>query len=193
MNFYIYATGNLLEKPNTYFYTEYYGRDFLETWKRDRERIYAVLGSELPPEQGKPNLLKNLRDKVEAGESLDIYFIFDAVQGALTEHGKTDRAVLKQFLNQLVQRFEVAKRWYPKYDASFRTEDKTKYGVLELYVRGAEIFCEAFLLFKDLPYLNVLLKSIDTLCSVYEKLNINQKGRLARLICQEAKYINSLI
>lgn len=192
MNLYTYTSGNLLEKSNTYFYSQYYGRDFLEAWESDRGRVYSALGSELQPVTGRPNLLKSLDDKVKAGESLDTYFIFDAVQGALVEQKIADRTVLKYFIDKLVQKFEVSKRWYLKYNALFRVEDKTKYDDLELYVRGAEIFCEAFAFFGDLPYLNALLKSIDTLCSVYKKLNAKQCGRLASLISKESKYINSL-
>lgn len=184
MNLYPYTTGNLLEKPNTYFYAEYHGRDFLEAWKRDRQNVYAKLGAELPAAQGKPGLLKNLREKMLAGEFLDTHFVFDAVQG--------DLADAKDLLNKLVQKFEVSKRWYSKYDASLRPADKAAYHDLELYVRGAEILEQAFATFGDLPYLNALLKSIDTLCSVCEELDAGQRGRLASLITSEAKYINSL-
>lgn len=193
MNLYTYTFGNLLEKPNTYFYTEYHGLDFLEAWKSDRERVRAKLGNELPPFKGKPDLFESLLAKIAARKSLDAHFIFDAVQGALAgkkDHGNTPE--LKRLINKLVQRFEVSKRWYPEYEASFRAKVKTVYDDLELYVRGAEIFDAAHAQFGELPYLNALLKSIDTLCSIHEKLNADQKGRLARLISRESHYINSL-
>ncbi|MEK9132849.1 MAG: hypothetical protein AAB606_04040 [Patescibacteria group bacterium] len=192
MSLYTYTTGDLLEKPNTYFYAEYHGLDFLEAWKRERAEVFGKLGVQLPAVPGKPGLLQNLCAKMLAGEILDTHFIFDAVKGALSSGESQKETEFKNILNKLVQKFEVSKRWYSKYDASMKAADKTAYHDLELYVRGAEIFESAFAAFGDLPYLNALLKSIDTLCSVCEKLDAGQRGRLARMISSESDCINSI-
>ena len=48
MNLYPYTTGDLLEKPNTYFYAQYHGQNFLNAWKAEREEILGKLESARP-------------------------------------------------------------------------------------------------------------------------------------------------
>ncbi|SLM30907.1 Adenylyl-sulfate kinase (modular protein) [Desulfamplus magnetovallimortis] len=57
---YIYSKGNLIEKPNTYFYSKVMGIDFLTVWINSRRKIQKHLNLKYPEYLSKQdNLLKN--------------------------------------------------------------------------------------------------------------------------------------
>ena len=49
MTNYPFANGDLIETPNTYFYSEYYGRGFIEAWRQSRAGVLAKLPAPSPP------------------------------------------------------------------------------------------------------------------------------------------------
>lgn len=63
---YAYAKGRLLDVPNTYFYTPYYGMEFIKAWKTERLRILKVSGK--PVKTG--GSIKSPRDRREDIEIL---------------------------------------------------------------------------------------------------------------------------
>ena len=54
MTLYPYGTGDLIETPNTYFYSEYHGRDFIAAWRQSRTNVLAKLPTAVPPAPSKP-------------------------------------------------------------------------------------------------------------------------------------------
>lgn len=89
---------------------------------------------------------------------------------------RPQKTFTRSAVSLLVRRFEVRKKW------------RTPYRCL----RAAEIFEFAYRKTGNVPYLNALLKALDILCSIYKKLPIGQKQRLAWLIAKERMHINHL-
>lgn len=175
MNLYTYADRDLLVTPNTYFYTRYCGEKFIADWKKQRQGILKsiVVSKTRKGKNPKKHSIKTLIHRFQLQTKVP--------------------TVLSPMM--FVKRFEIDKRWYLEYDAKFRPLHKGKevhYSNLELYFLAAEIFASAYGKYKQLPFLNALLKSVDTLCSIYKKLNDKQRKKLAQLIESELLYANLL-
>jgi hypothetical protein len=173
---YIYSSGNLIEERNTYFYTPYLGIPFVKAWRMEREKAIKILGA--PCEPPAPAELQN----------------DDSTGFALLESLYAD-IISSNFdnnLSLLIQRFEVGKRIYKKYDKNLRAIDRAQCHDLSLYLRFAEILDEAYTRSGKLNYLNPFLKIIDTLIALQDNLDGPQGGRLSRLIDRELQYVDKL-
>ena len=95
-------------------------------------------------------------------------------------------------LDRLVQRFEVSKRLHGEYNEKWRPVDATDYRSLDRYVRFAEILDLAYQCTGALPYLNALLKIVDTLTALHSTLSARQQPRLRRVIAQERDHVERL-
>jgi len=179
---YLYASGDLLDRPNTYFYSEYGGRAFLEAWRRQRseeargesETETTASGSE--------------EDSAQAMGQTDL--LLESVYRRLRSQG--DAEEISSVLDRLVQRFEVTKRLHGEYGPNWRPVDPRDYRRMERYVRFAEVLHLAYQSTGGLPYLNALLKVIDTLTASRPALNAQQLTRLRALIVHEQNHVNRL-
>ena len=182
---YRYAQGDLLDKPNTYMYSLFSGYAFLESWKKNRLGALSSLPDpQSPPKpDGRfhPSRLFNNPGRKNLEE------IIDGLNRGLGEDKE-----LKKRLKMWVKKFEVNKRIYERYDEQFNPIDKSAYHDMEVYVRYAEMMESAYNTSRELDYLNVLLKIIDTLIARRSKLRNEQKARLAWLIQQESDHIQIL-
>lgn len=185
---YGYAEGPLLEERNTYFYSQYHGRPFLCAWMEQRENANLSLTEPCPP--------PDTQHKV-AGYSLnqEVYeagILFTYIRAEI-ERGVEPVGHMGVSLAKLTQRFEVTKRVYEAYDGDFKAVDKTTYKRLDLYVSFAELMEAAYQKTGKLPYMNVLLKVVDTLCAACAGLDEQAQGRLARLIEREKEFVGELM
>lgn len=180
---YPYASGDRLEQRNTYFYTPYLGAAFLDAWRQQRSGALRALSATpsaaacrvdnpAPVPRATDRLLEDLHRELTAGLHLE--------------------GELMAELNRLVQRFEVSKRLHGEYDARWRPTDTADYRSMERYVCFAEILDLAHERTGALPYLNALLKIVDTLTSLPETLNARQRARLAGLIAREREHVERL-
>jgi len=147
---YPYASGDLLEDRNTYFYTPFGGWDFLHTWRRQRTAALAACDADrdIPgdTEDSAPvvQTLRRLKAAMEASPPL-----------------AADRAAL----DRILQRFEVSKRLHDDYTTAWKPLDPARYHGLERYLLLAEALSQAADSTADLRYINGLLKCVDTLTS----------------------------
>jgi hypothetical protein len=178
---YPYACGNLLHERNTYYYTPYAGRQFLDAWKGARN---AVLERLPVPTAAAPPI-----DTAAASPSAETRDTRVLLECALAETDRGGHALLEMF----VKKFETTKRVYEAYDADFRPVNRSAFLRLDLYVRAAELFEVAFCATEDVRYLNVLLKCLDTLSAVVGGLAQEEQARLARLIVQEREHVEALM
>ena len=190
---YPYSKGNLLEQPNTYFYTPFNGKTFLEAWVEDRRKVIESLpvGSKTPPSAGFVSIEEFVR-QVKSGKIVETEKLLEALYKALCVDKTKMRTDTLLLLNKIVKRFEVYKRIHSAYGVGFKAVDRTVYRDLNLYVRTAEVFELAYSVFGEFTYLNVLLKILDTLCSISQHLSIEQRSRLASLISREKLHVQSL-
>lgn len=193
MNLYPYAEGDLLTERNTYFYTPYEGRKFIEAWKKSRGSIAETIDKKVCPPLGEELIsLEDISKKTTDGDLIEASVWLDSLYVPLANKGAEIWQDIAVYVDILVKRFEITKRIHRAYVKDFRAYDKDAYRDLSLYVRAAEIFEAAYELSKGLPYLNVLLKCLDTLCAFSNDLNEPERGRLARLIDLEKKHITEL-
>lgn len=181
---YPFADGDRLEDRNTYFYVPYGGKDFMAAWRRQRDTALADLPEPADPEIGGG-------EKVPEAGPVTTTDLLEALHGALAGGRAGDTAV-QGWLEKLVKKFEVTKHIHPEYDAAFRALDRNAYGDLSLYVRLVEVFEAAFAQSRDLIFLNLLLKCLDSLCSVKDRLSEEEQARLARLIGCEDGHVRTL-
>lgn len=184
---YLYTENNLIEKPNTYQYSQYNGVDFLIAWRKSRESVLAYLPSPLDIPCGINNLYKNEVIITKDLLNLLVYLIEHSTKGN-PDHE------LNYWSSRLVKKFEVSKRIYSAYqlDMPHRPALNSHYDDIFLYLRFSEFLLLNYQKTESIQYLNLLLKVIDTLVSVHKKMISNHAARLHTLILTEMKIIASL-
>ncbi len=180
---YPYADGNRLADRNTYFYTRFDGVDFLDAWSECRERHSRT--EPVPPPVPLPQVAPKDPDNVETAALLE-YLLGEIHNGAF------DAALARFWLDKLVNKVEVSKRVHEGYGPDFRALDVAAHHDLSLYLRAAEVFEAAYTRFAALPFLNVLLKIVDSLISISARLEHVDRGRLAWLIAREGEHVRAI-
>lgn len=174
---YPYSQGERLEDRNTYFYSAYHGQPFFAAWQHSRHEALARLPAAIAPRV--PAAQAAVND--ETGYDTEAVLAL-LLQADLGEPGH------RRLAEHLLQRFEVSKRLYRRYTPAFKAELASGYDNLALY-RQFGALCVAMRAQPNaLPFLNGLLKVIDTLISVPPSAD----GELAWLIEQEADWVAAL-
>ena len=172
MIIYPYATGDLIAQPNSYFYSEYHGREFVLAWRRQRQAVLDKLPEAVaPPSPGKAKPSSRLST--------------DLLEHALAGDGELREAFVKKF--------EIHKRVHDGYDHDFRALDRTAHCTYSLYLRAADLFAATHEESGAVRHLNVYLKCLDTLCAVVEDLPRDLAGRLTWHLERERTYIEALL
>lgn len=165
---YPYATGNLIEHPNDYFYSPYQGSDFFVSWRASRDSVRQKLSAACPPPKA---------EVAPASSDKSVDLLERALAG--------DNLLCEAF----VKKFEVTKRVHERYDADFRAIDKKRRNDLSLYVRAADLFEAAYDATGSSRHLNVYLKCLDTLCAHAADMPAPLSARLAWHIDRERTHV----
>lgn len=170
---YDYASGDLLDKRNSYTYTVYGGEAFLAAWRASRDEALASLPEPAPsiPEGAGTSRTDRLIEEILS---------------------QLDSDAATPALEPLLQRFEVTKRIHASYDEAWKPEDRKDFRDLARYVRFAEMLERAHEQRGDLRFLNALLKCLDTLVAFAAELDREQAARLARLLRAERSHVDRL-
>ena len=184
---YPYAAGNLLEDRNTYFYSRYDGKDFLLAWRKSRDRVLSCLPPPRLPQQEWDSRRPPL-----SGDRIVTSDLLGFLLAKLDCDGATGFLETRHWIDRLLQRFEVTKRIYDFYTAEFRAGSGSSFRELGLYLSFAELMIAAERFSRALPYVNALLKVVDTLAALHSDLDFELKGRLAWIIHQEAALVERL-
>jgi len=174
---YPYSSGDLLECPNTYFYSEFKGPEFIRDWKESRA---ACLDDNAPS-------ASNTQQQTYDGPTAR--FLEHVMAKLMVDDFPHEE---KQRLDALLRNFEAKKRIYEDYNPGFNSKDRTDYCALCLYVRFAEVLVAAYRRWQALPYLNALIKCMDILCAMREMLSHSEKMQLERLIEAEGEFVVAL-
>jgi hypothetical protein len=169
---YPYATGDLIEQPNTYFYSEYGGHAFIATWRESRNEVLAKLPEAVAPLPAGP-------------ADLSSRMSIDLLERALG--GDSD------LREAFVKKFEIHKRVHDGYDSKFRALNKSARITLPLYLRAADLFAAAYEDGDALRHLNVYLKCLDTICALADNLSVDLAARLAWHLQREQGCIEALM
>ncbi len=181
---YPYAAGNPLEARNTYFFTPYGGRSFLDAWKRHRDAVRASLPPAAPPPStpGKPE---------PRGDVFDTGALLDYLHGAVRAN-RAGATNVRLVLERILGKFEVFKRIHCAYTDTYRAIDPEDFRDLTLYVRLAEVLEAAYEATGKTQFLNALLKCVDTLSALSASLPPDGQARLAWLIGRERAHVVTL-
>ncbi len=184
---YPFARGDLLDHPNTYFYSPYEGRAFLAAWRRQRDGLQAGLkrAGAGPEPAAAPQTF--------AGDdgSVDTRLLLASLLHDIRT-GNAEDPEVRRWLALLLKKFEVFKRVHAGYDAEFRALDRDDHKDTALYVAAAEVFEAAYAETGELPFLNALMKSLDTISALREEIDPAMHGRLGRVIEREAAHVSAL-
>ena len=176
---YVYSTGDRLAERAVYSYSAYQGAPFLAAWHAARASVEGIAGA-LPP-----------ASRIElpaAGSPVETSDLLEALLFRL-EQGVRPKSDVVVWLGLLVKKYEVTKRVHRGYGANFLAVDREDHCDLALYLRLAEVFDLALSVTGDMQFLNVLLKVMDTLVSVADRLDAGQRQRLSRLIIAERAHV----
>ncbi len=173
---YDYASGNLLENRNTYFYTKFQGHQFLFEWRKQREL------ARLKEEPKNEDALQTISSSTDR--------LLEQIWNELLVDDFDIHAL--ELLNNLVQRFEVTKRLHDEYNGNWRPIDNKEYNYLDRYVKFVEVLDLAYTSTLSLPYLNALLKCMDTVSALYDQLHSSQILRFRKLVIREREHIEKL-
>jgi len=169
---YPYASGDLIDQPNTYFYTEFSGQPFVEAWRRARQDVLSTLPPPAPP----PPAANEPRQSQDSLDLLERAFAGDM------ELRETFR-----------RKFEITKRVHGGYDDQFRALNRQDRKNLAPYLRAADVFELTYSHFSALRYLNVLHKCLDTLCAHRDQLDPPLASRLAWHLAREQTHFDQLV
>ena len=177
---YPYSQGDRLEERNTYFYSQYHGMAFFPAWRASRQAALAQLPAaqavQLPPAVESSN-----DDTLDTAELLTGLLHTDAAAP-----GK------RRLVERLLQRFEVSKRLHRRYDSAFKAMADSGYDNLDLYLQFAALCLHQAEQPGALPFLNGLLKVIDSLISIHSRLTPAQGAQLAWLIAAEQDWVSRI-
>jgi methionyl-tRNA formyltransferase len=147
----------------------------------ERRSVASQLPRCLPPPDG------TVEARIDFSQDFSTLELLNCLYYLQTE-GELMSPSFQFALDKLVQRFEVTKRLHRSYNSRFRAVDKDSYQNLELYIRFSEVLAVSYEKTQDLPYLNALLKCLDTVCSYKDSLNQALKARLSGLIRMELEF-----
>lgn len=167
---YPYSQGDRLNDRNTYFYSAYSGPSFLAAWRESREAALRGLPAPLPL-------------TAAASVPSDTAQLLTDMLSTQAEHALVER---------LLQRFEVSKRLYRKYDADLRAIRDSGYDDMDLYLLFAGLCLHCRERAAPMRFLNALLKVLDTLIAARERLSKEQGAALAWLIGEERAWVQRI-
>jgi len=173
---YPYSQGDRLEERNTYFYSQYHGAAFFPAWRASRQAALV----QLPPAQAVP---------LPVAAERNAHPVDTATLLADLLHAAADAPGKRRLAERLLQRFEVSKRLHRGYDANFKAVADSSYDDLELYLQFAALCLYQAEQPGALPFLNGLLKIIDSLISILPRLSPTQGAQLAWLIAAEQDWV----
>ena len=168
---YEYITENNLYSKQNYMYSKFKGFDFFKEYLQSRK--LEVLGKDICEEDIKEESETYL-------DILDIYNNFD---------GDKENKLKK--LDYYVKSFEVRKRLYTSY-FNRKPMENSSFENYEIYLLFAEVLSKAYEITDCLKYFSCLLKVNDTLLSIQDKLNHNQKKLLKSIINKEIQFFKEL-
>ena len=174
---YSYATGKLLDKPNTYFYTNFQGQEFLNSWKQNRLAAIADGIEAINPSQ---DIGKTVTVSVEINTRLLLLGLIN------NEQDDSD-----YWIDRLIKKFEVTKRLYSSYQQlpPHRPSEDAGFYELDLYLLFAELLIKIEKDKSKLQSVNALLKVMDTLVSQQKSMTQSQRGNLNWLLIIEQNII----
>ena len=169
---YKYITENNLINKQTYMYSEYGGRQFLEQYKQVRE---AICKRSIEVDSNMHIARDELRE----------------LSDGMKTSGQMDE-VLKHQLDMYTKSFEVRKRIYTEYTSDWKPLDHAGYMDVDNYLLFAECLVKGYDRSACTKYVSCLLKVDDTLLSIENQMTDRQRLKLQQTIGDELRIVSQL-
>lgn len=174
---YSYGHGDLLNNPNTYFYSKIDGPNFLEDWVKSRKLILE-----------NTKIYKNKKHKSEKTD-LTKFNVFNKLHEIILVNKSNELPIeLEYFLKQ----FEITKRIFNEYNTKMRPINRSEYFALDNYVLAAKLFELVYSKYNDIRFLNALLKIMDIIAAYIESIPSKMYPDILILVKLEKNHINNL-
>jgi hypothetical protein len=175
---YPYASGDLLEQPNTYFYTPFHGDPFIDAWRQCR-RMARTAADPIQPSQ-------HLAAVADASDQVVMINLLHELLAGRADHD--------YWWPRLIKKFEVRKRLFEAYETEppHRAVTGSQYQNLDVYLLFAEWLCQSCQQ-GQLQCINTLLKVMDSLLSQQHALSPHQQASLNWLIDEEQAVLQQLM
>jgi hypothetical protein len=185
MNDYPYSNGNLLDTPQKYEKTKFYGLDFLNAYKISRLEKISSLDSTYFS-------LSNFTDSITINFKEDVDFLLsDFLNHTLIlSNNSLNANLVKKNIDLILKKFEVKKKLFIKYNSNFK-EITSDYGFLKNYLLLSLLCSIQYEYSLSLKYLNSYLKINDTISS--QKINSKDDEILFKYVLEkEVDFITKL-
>lgn len=178
---YPYTQKNLLEKPEKYQMTPYFGFEFLSSYLDSRKSFLENDANEFQTSE-LLDLLSNDSSINYSKENFVTFNLFSEILKSLLNNN-FDLNIIS-LVNIFVKKFEISKKFFTEYNSDIK-EISSDYSELKNYILFS-IICEIlFLHTHNLKYLNASLKLNDLVCSQNKILNTIEQSLLKFSISQE--------
>lgn len=213
MTQYEYTSSNRLKTPHKYMYTEYRGEDFIQSYFKNRKHHLDRFKSQEADEYSSNNdkhlyesslafiekgavMVANLEaiKKISDFSREDRLITEDIIRSLIAyECSNSQDRVVKEWIDFLVQRFEVTKKLYENYHSHKLRKGDGENENIRLYWLFSLLLTLHYFRTKNIKYLSTLLKVNDLICSLDDLSlrNISKQG-LQFLLSQEMENIDTL-
>ena len=169
MTTYPYSQGDLLESPNTYFFSEVNGADFLHAYVTSRLEVIVFLSTGIGP-------------NVDALKSPGDAWLCTEWRAWLSDGAIWD---VPDAVNTFLMRFAVTKRVWSAYSREVRPVEDARYDCLNLYLQVESLALETVDLTGDLRFLNLALQLGDIVSAYRRCLNPSQSAAACEILLRE--------
>ena len=180
---YPWSEGDRLLARNTYFYTPSIGWPMIDAWRYSRNQLLERLPMPIPESQ---------MEVTPPPPDMPPFITTEVLGWLWGTVNHSANAIAREWVDRLVRKFETTKRLHYAYDATFNAKDREAYYDMSAYIRFANILIVLYDRDAHLPYLNCLLKVMDTLCGSIDRLSGEEQMRMAWLIHEESRIIEIL-
>ena len=165
---YAYASGNLLEQPNTYFFSNSGGVAFLRSYIKSRLSVLEFFSEHL--------------FRVDCAGRTPVPLPLVEWM-AWNEDGAP--APMPERVALLMKRFAVTKRVWTEYTSVIRPAKGARYDALDLYLCLAECALRTLRHSADLRFLNLCLQAVDILAAHKSEVPGREADRVVEVISLE--------
>lgn len=168
---YKYITDNNLYEKQTYMYSEYEGIIFLKEYLESRQKYLGQWERE--------KTCSINYDTVSNPVGQNLSELKRNMESGMYNHDTVN------LINAYTKSFEVRKRIYTEYDKDWRPLCTAGFENSENYLLFADCLLLAYFNLKCMKYFNCLLKVVDTLLSIQDRLDCKSKKHFSHIIQQE--------
>ena len=162
---YQYSKESLLENPQTYQFTKFEGKEFLQRYVNSRKKIILKLGSSRYSDADIEKVIEQEQNDSRKKNNTTIFELRRILLHIINNNKDTK---INAKFEMYLKKFEINKRLYDKYDDN--EKNSTRYDIIENYILLSVISILKFKKTENLKFLNTALKLNDTICSEFRNM-----------------------